>query len=356
MSLRFDLPPFEPHPLLRNRHAQTLAGTYLPATRYPNLSVHHRVALSDGDAIMLHDDTPDKWSPGGRVVLMIHGLAGSHASPYMSRAAGRLNEAGVRTFRMDMRGCGAGAGMASRPYHAGRSDDALSALHLIQKFCPDSPVTLVGFSLSGNIVLKLLGEAPDSIPENVVNALAVCPAIDLGRCVRSLVGPMQRTYDRYFVRELCGQIRANCRLRPELAPIDGSRQMKSMFDFDDQYTGPVCGFGSADNYYAASSATPHIERIRIPTLILAAKDDPLVPVACFDGLRRPANVLLHLTARGGHLGYIGKRGIDPDCRWMDWRIVDWVRANLTLQDDAANPGSISRSVEPAGALHEQPGP
>ena len=199
MVLRFDAPPFEPHPLLRNRHAQTLAGTYLPGERYPYRAVHYRVLLEDGDAVVLHDDIPDAWQAGGRVTLLIHGLAGCHSSAYMVRVAGKLNRAGVRTFRMDLRGCGSGEGLASRPYHAGRSDDALAAINFVGKLCPDSPVALVGFSLSGNIVLKLLGEAPETVPANVTKAATICPAIDLGRCVRSLVGPFQRVYDRYFV-------------------------------------------------------------------------------------------------------------------------------------------------------------
>jgi uncharacterized protein len=340
MSLRFETPPFEPHPLLRNRHAQTLAGTYLPSGRYPHRALSHRVGVSDGDTVVLHDDVPSNWPQGGRIALLVHGLAGCYSSPYLVRAAAKLNGTGVRTFRMDLRGCGAGAGLASRPYHGGRSADVLAALQFVEQLCPDSPVTLVGFSLSGNIVLKLLGEAPQDIPPNVNKAAAICPAIDLGRCVRSLVGPFQRMYDRYFVRELCRQISANCRLHPDLPRINAPRRMRSMFDFDDFYTGPVCGFGSADNYYTASSAFRLIDRIQLPTWILAAQDDPLVTIDCFQGLKLPSNVLLQITPHGGHLGYVGKRGVDPDCRWMDWRIVDWVNANLAAQDDAASPADL----------------
>jgi hypothetical protein len=123
--------------------------------------------------------------------------------------------------------------------------------------------------------------------------------------------------------------------------------MKSIFDFDDFYTGPVCGFGSADNYYASSSAARLIERIGIPTLILAAEDDPLVTIACFKELRTPPNVLLHITPHGGHLGFIGKKGVDPDSRWMDWRIVDWI-----LADMAADESAESRRTLPLPAVHQ----
>jgi len=344
MSLQFNVPRFEPHPLLRNRHAQTLAGTYLPGGRYPYAATLHKIPLADGDAVAIHDDTPTGWSPNGRVAVLIHGLAGCHSSPYMTRVAAKLNAAGVRTFRMDMRGCGAGAGLSSRPYHAGRSDDAAAVLRFVEQLCSKAAITLVGFSLSGNLVLKLVGEASQAVPANVVKVAAICPAIELGRCVRSLVGPVQRMYDRYFVRELCHQIRGNRELNADLPAIQAPRRMKSMFDFDDFYTGPVCGFGSADNYYASSSARQYIEQIRQPTLILAAEDDPLVTIKCFEGLRLPGNVLLHITPHGGHLGYVGKRGVDPDSRWMDWRILDWVTADLESGGDSPrqSPASAER--------------
>jgi uncharacterized protein len=266
----------------------------------------------------------------------------------MTRAAAKLNAAGVRTFRMDMRGCGAGAGLCSRPYHAGRSDDAAAVLRFVEQLCPDASITLVGFSLSGNIVLKLVGETPEAVPANVVKVAAICPAIDLGRCVRSLVGPFQRMYDRYFVRELCRQIRGNRLLNAELPVLNSPRRMKSMFDFDDFYTGPVCGFGSADNYYSASSARRHIAQIRRPTFILAAEDDPLVTIECFEGLRAPSNVLFHVTKHGGHLGYVGQRGIDRDSRWMDWRIVDWVMSDVEKVD------SSSSQSEPSATPTDHP--
>ncbi len=229
---------------------------------------------------------------------------------------------------MDHRGCGAGLGLASRPYHAGRSDDARAALAFIAALCPGSPVTVVGFSLSGNIVLKLLGESPEGVPPNVEKGAAVSPALDLSACVHSLVGPCQRIYDRFFVSLLCRQVRANRRLRPEVPPFGARRRLKTIFDFDDAYTGPVCGFGTAENYYATNSAKRYVAQIRVPTLILAAGDDPLVPIESFDGLQAPANVLVHVTEHGGHLGYVARKGIDRDRRWMDWRIVDWIIAGV----------------------------
>jgi predicted alpha/beta-fold hydrolase len=342
MTVRFAIPDFRPHPLLRNGHAQTLAGAYLPSGRFVERAVKRQVTLPDGDSVVLHDDLPSEWRPGGRVTLLLHGLAGCHQSSYMLRIARKLVDCGVRAFRMDLRGCGAGEGLASRPYHAGRSEDARAALEYLQTLCPGSLATVVGFSLSGNTVLKLVGESPENVPINVERVAAVCPSLDLGLCARSLIGPCQRIYERHFVWLLCRQIEANRRLRPDVPALDVDRRVKTLLEFDDAYTGPVCGFGTADNYYAINSARRHVANIRLPTLILTAQDDPLVPITSFDALVSPANVIVHLTEHGGHLGYIGRAGVDRDLRWMDWRIVDWATAQLAPVKNVAQPVDRAR--------------
>jgi predicted alpha/beta-fold hydrolase len=328
MPLRFTIPDFKPHPLLRNGHAQTLAGAYLPGGRHVERAAKLRVPLPDGDTVVLHDDRPANWRPGDRVALLLHGLAGCHQSGYMQRIARKLVSRGVRTFRMDLRGCGAGEGLASRPYHGGRSEDAHAALEQLQRLCLGSPVSVVGFSLSGNIVLKLVGEAPQNVPINLEKAAAVCPSLDLGLCARSLLDRWQKLYERHFVWLLCRQIESNRRLRPDVPALSAPRRLRTLLEFDDAYTGPVCGFGTAENYYTTNSARRHVANIRLPTLILTAEDDPLVPIASFEALQLPETVLLHRSEHGGHLGYVGKAGVDADSRWMDWRIVDWVTADL----------------------------
>ncbi|HET6327843.1 MAG TPA: alpha/beta fold hydrolase [Planctomycetaceae bacterium] len=342
MTVRFTIPDFRPHRLLRNGHAQTLAGAYLPSGRFVERAVKRQVTLPDGDSVVLHDDLPSEWRPGDRVALLLHGLAGNHQSSYMLRIARKLVRRRVRAFRMDLRGCGAGEGLSSRPYHAGRSEDARAALEYLQTLCRGSLATVVGFSLSGNTVLKLVGELPDSVPINVERAAAVCPSLDLALCARSLLGPCQKMYERHFVWLLCRQIEANRRLRPDVPALNAERRLKTLLEFDDAYTGPVCGFGTADNYYAINSARGHVAKIRLPTLILTAEDDPLVPIASFDALASPPNVIVHRTEHGGHLGYIGKAGVDADLRWMDWRIVDWATANLAPAKSAAPPADPAR--------------
>lgn len=332
---------FHPHPLLPSGHLQTLAGFLLFRESFVEHAVQHVVELDDGDRIVLHDDCPPEWQPGDRAALMIHGLAGCHASPYMQRIAGKLNARGARTFRMDLRGCGAGLGLARWPYHSGRSADAAAALRRIVDFCPNSPVALIGFSLGGNIALKLAGEAAGALPTNVDRIVALSPPIDLAACTEQLRQGAARLYDRYFVRLCLQQIAARCACVPEAVLPEGWLAVRSpavpkrpgsfgaaaprgMAEFDAAFTAPVCGFGTAENYYRECSSAQFLPEIRVRTLILAAADDPLLPVRPFQESRFSATTTVQHTRHGGHLGFLSRRGAVPDGRWMDLRVVNWV--------------------------------
>lgn len=313
---------FYPHPLLRGGHFQTIAAAYLPGPRCVYKARQRLVTLADGDRLVLHDDCPAGWQPGDRVALLIHGLSGCHQSPYMTRLAARLEEAGVRTFRMDLRGCGAGLALARLPYHSGRSEDAAAALEAIAEVCPSSPAALVGFSMGGNITLKLLGELRDRPCGQLDRAVAICPPIDLAPAVEQLHRPRNRLYERHFIRRLVRAVRERERAIPDLPVTDFGRLPRSIWEFDDVFTAPVCGFGNAANYYRQAGAIRVAEGIRLPALVIAAEDDPLVPVAPLDRLRALPSVELRITPHGGHVAYIGWR--EGGRRWLDEQIIRWI--------------------------------
>ncbi|HVX63385.1 MAG TPA: alpha/beta fold hydrolase [Pirellulales bacterium] len=324
LILRGRLPPFRQHPLFPGGHAQTLAGVFLPGRNYLYGAAQHRVRLSDGDEIVLHDDCPDEWRPGMRTALLIHGLAGCHLSSYMQRVAAKLAALGLRVFRMDLRGCGAGFGLARLPYHSGRSEDAAAALEEIAQRCPASSTTLVGFSLGGNITLKLLGELGEQTCGGLDSAVAICPPIDLQAAIERIALPLNRLYDRHFIKLLLQQARERQRVLPDAPPVNFARPPRGLWEFDDGYTAPVSGFGDAANYYRQASSARLIPNIRRPTLVIASRDDPLVPWRPFLGVETPDCVQVEITERGGHLGYVARAGADPDRRWLDWRIVEWI--------------------------------
>ena len=320
-----ETPSFSPALGIRSSHLQTVWGTLFSGRAQFSGTVQRKIRVPPDDFIVLHDDEPASWKRGQLVVLLLHGLSGCHGSAYMMRTAAKLNARNIRTFRMDHRGCGAGVGLASKPYHAGRIEDLHEAIDAVERLAPDSPIALVGFSLSGNLVLRYLGDLSRHHSHNLDRAIAVCPPIDLGFSVRELwKSRIGQQYDWYFTRRLLDQITQSS-LWSDDAPLAKEKRMpRRLFDFDDLFTAPASGFSSADDYYRFASAKDWIDNIRVPTTILASLDDPLVSSEPLTEIGCPPDVRLCLTEHGGHLGYVGQAGIDPDRRWMDWRIVDWL--------------------------------
>jgi predicted alpha/beta-fold hydrolase len=319
-------PPFDPHPLLPGGHAQTFA-TLLPSSVGPPSGTAVRlIDLPDGDAIALHDDRPAAWCDGDPVALLVHGLTGDHTSGYMQRIATRLVGCGTRCFRMDFRGSGAAIGRSHYPANAGRSEDARAALAAIRETCPGSSIAAAGFSLGGNLLLKLLGEDADEVA--VECAVAVNAPVDLEMSIDALGRGANRAYDWYFARRLMRHVAASRELMPGLAWPRPDREPASVREFDEMFTAPLSGYRDATDYYTRCSAKPLLCRIAVPTLILAASDDPLVPPESFDGADLGAHVSLRIVSAGGHLGFLARtRGRDPDRRWMDARVVEWLTAH-----------------------------
>jgi predicted alpha/beta-fold hydrolase len=321
-----DMPPFRPARWLRSGHAQTIVGSYLAGRSRLLDTQRHSLVLADGDQLVLHDDCPATWQPGDRMALLIHGLGGCYASPYMRRIAARLFERNVRVVRLDLRGSGAGEHLARMPYHAGLTADLLAAIEHISGQSPGSPVVVAGFSLGGNMLLKLLGELGPNAAGKIERAVAVCPPIDLHACAARLAGPSGRLYDRYFVRLLCRRLDSRQRRNPNAIAANFARRPGRLREFDDLYTARVSGFRDVSDYYDRASSAGFIPAIRVPTWIIASRDDPVVDCRPFERISYPSPVSLTLTDHGGHLGYLGRRGVDRDHFWLDWRCVDWLAA------------------------------
>ena len=357
MSLAF--PNFEPHPLIRGGHLQTILGSYLPWMKVDYRATQYRVPLADGDSIALHDDLP-KAPPGGRaawqagqpVVVLLHGLGGSHQSGYMQRCAVKLTERGCRVFRMDLRGYGAGIPLARHPVHAGRSEDAAAVLDFVIDLCPDSPVHMVGFSMGANIVLKLAGELGQLAPASLASVMAIAPPIDLIACSRNMQHRVNRIYDRTFVKSLVAHISRRRQVVPDALHRPLDPLPRRLVDFDNLFTAPLSGFADAEDYYVRASSGALLRHIAVPALILSAANDPIVPVHPFETATYSPTTKLHITPCGGHLGFIARRGRDPDRRWLDWRVVEWIEsqsaAKRAVPESASSPASReSASSAPA---------
>jgi predicted alpha/beta-fold hydrolase len=327
-TMEVHFPTFRPHPLVPGGHLQTILGCYFFRQTISYTAALHRVTLPDGDQLALHDDRPQKWQPGDPVALLVHGLGGSHLSGYMQRGAKKLNEHGVRVFRMDLRGCGAGIGLAKQLCHAGRSADVGAVLADINQRTVHSPTAVIGFSMGANMVLKLSGEWGDSAPENVVGVMAVAPPVDLHECCTQIQTSARGLYDRSFVRGLRQYIASRQRSTPNVATPAFPASVRGIKEFDSRITAPLSGFRDADDYYDQASSGPYLTKIRVPTLIVAAVDDPIVPVATVQQARISDAVKLIVADGGGHLGYVAAKSKDPDCRWLDWRVVEWTLSRM----------------------------
>jgi uncharacterized protein len=328
-SAVFDLPPFKSHLLLKGGHRQTLGAVFLRGDRQLKYQAkQHVIDLDDGDSVVLHDDCPSNWDSDKPCVLLMHGLAGCHQSAYMVRLTEKLSVRGYRVFRLDHRGCGAGLGLAQRPYNAGCSTDVRQILEFINQLCPDSNISLAGFSLSANILIKMLGEdgAADESRFNIVCAAAVCPPLDLASCADAMSRGFNRVYERHFVKILSDQYYQRQSRFPDGPCLSIKQLPNRLREFDDCYTAPAAGFESANDYYSHCSGSNFVSSIQLPTLIINASNDPLIPLQTVNSLDLPSDspVVAKITKGGGHLGFVSRNSGDPDRWWADWRIIEWL--------------------------------
>lgn len=302
--------PFIPFPLLGNCHAQTLVGRYLPQGTPPT-SRTHLVTLEDNEQLAVEVSTPPTWN---RTAFLVHGLGGDHTSPYLVRIARRLFEQRVRVVRINLRGCGSGFHLANKPYHAGRSEDVLTVINALQE---DRPATLVGYSLGGNIGLKLAGEL--GAQASFDHVIAICPPIDLEVCCRKIDTEAPFFYRKYFMK---GFKQAVDRKRHVLSDrlVEKLISLHTIIDFDDHYTAPLSGFKDAQDYYSQCSAQSFLSDIKVKTTILYTLDDPFIDPDLFTSLITPPNVQLYHTKKGGHIGHVGREVL----RWLDEQVERWV--------------------------------
>jgi len=316
---------FQVHPLYFNGHLQTVFANYLPSKWKPKHTNRRMVKVDHRDHLVVHDNCPDDWQPGDRVVVMVHGLGGSHQSGYMQRIAAKLNHENIRSIRVDMRGFGASMYTCRGHAHVGRSDDLEIVIQDVIRCCPRSPITLVGFSFGGNIVLKLLAEYSSDVPVALDSAAAVSPPIDLHRCSNNLRTGLARFYDSFFTWNLSRLLWKRRRIVGDLHDVPVRKLPKRLRNFDEQFTAPLNGFSDAAEYYTMCSTAPLLDQICVPTLLLTAHDDPLIPVDMFEDASLSPAIELVISKGGGHLGFLSRNRDYHDRRWMDCQVVTWVK-------------------------------
>jgi predicted alpha/beta-fold hydrolase len=271
-------------------------------------------------------------APGERpTVLVVHGLTGHARVGYSYGTAEKALAAGFDAVRLNLRGCGESEEASPEIYHAGVSGDLREVLLRLREEGHDR-VFVVGFSLGGNVALKLAGELGEEARGLTAGIVAISPPIDLAACCDTLnEGPMNRFYQAVFLRDLRRRLKRKHRRHPERLPIDGLEEVRTLREFDDRFTAPLGGFGDADTYYARASAGPLLGRIRVPTLLIHARDDTFVPFSDFEVPAIAANPFLELLApeHGGHTGFIARRRTSAGSRrdrgrfWAENRAIQF---------------------------------
>lgn len=324
--LASEFPPFRPHRLLKSAHLQTVLGATFKGNSHADNAIRRIIDLHDGDRLVVHDDQPEVWALGDRIAILIHGLCGSHRSPSVSRVATKLNRQGVRTIRVDMRGAGASAGVSRSHLHGGNYWDANAVIDAIHQMSPTSKMSLVGFSLGGNLVLKTLGIWGVNPHAQIDSAFVISPPIDLIHCSWHLRQHGNRLYESYFVKQLQNQLRDRRKRVNNLVESNMTCFPSRLVHWDDQFTAPCWGYRSAIEYYRDASSAPNLTDVHVPTVLMTAMDDPVVPFEMYDDHQMSNAIKLMATQHGGHLGFFGRGGEDPDRHWLDWRICQWIQS------------------------------
>ncbi|MCI0353427.1 MAG: alpha/beta fold hydrolase [Acidobacteria bacterium] len=318
--------PFVPRFGLAGAHRQTLASALLPREDRLPQPEERRFRVAEDAQVLAHCH----WQPEPQralTVVLVHGLEGSSRSQYILGTANKCWAAGWNVVRMNMRNCGGTEHLAPSLYHSGMSGDAGAvALALIREdHLPR--VALAGFSMGGNLVLKLAGEWGREAPPEVRAFAAVCPAADLAATADAIHLPQNRLYEWNFLRGLTQRLRRKARLFPDRFETGSLGKLRSMRDFDDRVTARYCGFAGANDYYARSSAARVVDRIALPTLVIHSGDDPFVHLLAETRVRLRANPSITYveTERGGHCAFLAPPN-GYDGRWAERQIVEFLKS------------------------------
>jgi uncharacterized protein len=285
-----------------------------------------------------HTDRHDRLT-----LIALHGLEGSSEAHYMRGLAAKAWANGYNVVRLNQRNCGGTEHLSAGLYHSGLTADPLFVLHELLKQDRLPRIAIAGYSLGGNLALKLAGELGPAAPAGLVAVAAVSPVMELDTCVRAIERRENRIYEWNFCRNLQARMRRKARAWPGRFDLTGLWRVWSIREFDERYTAPHHGFAGASDYYHRASAMRVIDRVAVPALILTAEDDPFVPPEPFRDPRVTANphITTVITRHGGHCGFVCEPN-GYDGYWAERMVVDFIAANSS-SSRRANSGPFPAS-------------
>jgi predicted alpha/beta-fold hydrolase len=324
---------FVPRRGLRNGHLMTLYAWARPR-RFPRLPApeDRHFDVEAGTRVLAHCH----WQPeraAHPALLALHGLEGSSHAHYMRGLADKAFARGFNVVLLNQRNCGGTEELAEGLYHSGLTADADHVLGELSARDGIRQIVVAGYSLGGNLALKLAGDYGDAPPRELRGVCAVSPVMELAACVDALERRQNAVYQWNFVRGLKARMRRKSRSHPGRFPTERLGEIRSVRQFDEIFTAPHFGFGGASDYYHRASAMRVIDRIRVPALVITAADDPFVPIAPFRDPRVTSNphIRLIVTPHGGHCGFVADASDSRDGYWAEDRIVEF--ADRTLIPD-----------------------
>lgn len=314
--------PFRPPLLWRGGHRQTLLGYYRRRNvAWPHVTEDLVVDVEGGVKLLLRAS----WQPGPPenhpALVLVHGLGGWDGASYGLSTGQLAFAAGWHVVRMNLRGAGDGMGLSPVLYNAGVDGDLLRVLESVSARTPR--LAVVGFSLGANLALLLLGRRPERVPAGFLGAVAVSPPLDLAACAAALERPLNRLYQIYFVRNLRRAYRERQAARPDLYAPDLELGVGSVREYDQRITARYGGYRDATDYYAQSSAGPRLAAIRHRALVLAAQDDPMIPIHSVERWPHSSAVTRQILATGGHVGFVAPTRA-PGSFWAAERALEFL--------------------------------
>jgi uncharacterized protein len=325
-TMRETAEEFIPRPSLRGGHRMTLYGwgnpRYFPRLGPPTT----RYFDVDADArVLAHCHwQPRPWEHP--TVIALHGLNGSSDAHYMRGIAAKAAARGMNVVRLNQRNCGGTEHLSAGLFHSGLTADARRVIDELSSVDGLPAIAVAGYSLGGNLALKLAGEFGDHPPPTLKAVAAVSPILEISECVHALERPGNWIYQWNFVRDLKARIRRKARFWPGRFDLSKLKAVRTVRDFDEVFTAPHFGFAGAEDYYHKASAMRVADRIRVPALIITAADDPFVPSQPFLDPHVSDNpfISLRLSDYGGHCAFVGPRAAEDDGYWAENQIVDFV--------------------------------
>jgi hypothetical protein len=320
---------FVPRRGLRLGHLQTIAGNFLPRTNLLPIGERRRFLVDEHESgAQIQVECVCHWQPEPRsamTVIIVHGLEGSVESQYVIGTGSKAWTAGMNVIRMNMRNCGDTETLTPTLYHSGLSADVGAVAVELIKQDRLQRIAIVGFSMGGNLALKLAGDWSDQPPPEVKAFATVSPAMDLAASADALHSWQNWMYEQRFLRGLRRRFQRKAALFPDRYDLAHLRRFPSIREFDDKITARYEGFTCADDYYARASAARVLDKIRVPTLVIHSNDDPFIRILPETQAKLLSNHAIQLieTAYGGHCAFLAEAN-GYDGRWAEKTLVDFV--------------------------------